>query len=127
MLTITAVIRARAGHEATIERALRAVIAAVKADKPGTLAYFVSRSTDDPAVFTTFERFVDEAAMTRHNDSQTVAGSDVSVTDGDGLRIGEERILLWGIDARRNSSNGAGGTGWATLAAVKPATHSNVC
>ena len=73
MLTITAVIRARAGHEEVVEGALRAVIAEVKASERGTVAYFVSRSRDDPAIFTTFERFVDEAAMTRHNDSQAVA------------------------------------------------------
>ena len=73
MLTITAVIRARAGHEEVVEGALRAVIAEVKASEPGTVAYFVSRSRDDPAIFTTFERFVDEAAMTRHNDSRAVA------------------------------------------------------
>src|SRR5918995_1615503 len=73
MLTITAVIRARAGHEEVVERALRAVIAEVKAHEPGTVAYFVGRSQDDPTIFTTFERFVDEAAMTRHSDSQAVA------------------------------------------------------
>ena len=73
MLTITALIRARAGHEATVEQALRAVLAEVKANEPGTLAYFVSRSSDDPAVFTTFERFADAAAMQRHNDSRAVA------------------------------------------------------
>lgn len=27
------------------------------------------------------------------------AAGEVSVTDGDGLRIGEERIRVWGIDA----------------------------
>jgi quinol monooxygenase YgiN len=73
MLTITAVIRAKAGHEEVVERALRAVIAEVKANEPGTVAYFVGRSQDDPTIFTTFERFVDEAAMTRHNDSRAVA------------------------------------------------------
>ena len=81
MLTITAVIRARAGHEDVVEQALRAVIAAVKASEPGTLAYFVSRSRDDPSVFTTFERFEDEPAMTRHNDSQAVAAF-VAATQG---------------------------------------------
>ncbi len=73
MLTITAVIRARPGHEQIVERALRAVIAAVKASEPGTVAYFVSQDKDDRAVFTTFERFRDEAAMTLHNDSKAVA------------------------------------------------------
>ena len=73
MLTITAVIRAKTGHEETVERALRSVLAEVKANEPGTVAYFVNRSKDDPAVFTTFERFEGEAAMSRHNDSQAVA------------------------------------------------------
>jgi quinol monooxygenase YgiN len=73
MLTITAVIRAKAGHEETVERALRAVIAEVKANEPGTVAYFINRSKDEPTVFTTFERFVDEAAMRRHNESSAVA------------------------------------------------------
>jgi quinol monooxygenase YgiN len=73
MLTITAVIRAKPGHEDAVERALWAVIAAVKAGEPGTLAYFVSRGQDDPTVFTTFERFRDQAAMTLHNDSRAVA------------------------------------------------------
>ena len=73
MLTITAVIRAKAGREDVVERALRAVIAAVRANEPGTVAYVVSRDRDDPTVFTTFERFRDEAAMTLHNESQAVA------------------------------------------------------
>jgi quinol monooxygenase YgiN len=73
MLTITAVIRAKAGQEQVVERALSAVIAAVRAGEPGTVAYVVSQDRDDRAVFTTFERFVDEAAMTRHNQSQAVA------------------------------------------------------
>ncbi len=73
MLTITAVIRAKAGREQIVERALRAVIAAVKAGEPGTIAYFVSQDRDDPTVFTTFERFRDQAAMTLHNQSQAVA------------------------------------------------------
>jgi quinol monooxygenase YgiN len=67
------VIRARAGHEEVVERALRAVITGVKTNEPGTVAYFVSRSRDAPTIFTTFECFVDEAAMTRHNDSKAVA------------------------------------------------------
>jgi quinol monooxygenase YgiN len=83
MLTITAVIRAKAGHEEVVERALRAVLAEVKANEPGTVAYFVSRSKDDPKVFTTFERFIDAAAMTRHNDSQAV--SDFVAATGDSL------------------------------------------
>jgi quinol monooxygenase YgiN len=81
MLTITAVIRAKRGREEVVERALRAVIAEVKANEPGTGAYFVSRSKEDPTIFTTFERFVDEAAMALHNDSQAVANFVAATSD----------------------------------------------
>jgi quinol monooxygenase YgiN len=67
------VIRAKVGQEQVVERALRAVVAAVRAGEPGTLAYVLSQDRDDPTLFTTFERFVDEAAMTRHNGSPAVA------------------------------------------------------
>ncbi len=73
MFTITAVIRAKPGHEQVVERALRAVLAAVKADEPGTIAYVLSQDERDPTVFTTFERFRDQAAMTLHNNSPAVA------------------------------------------------------
>lgn len=73
MITITAIVRAKPGGEAIVERALAAVAAAVAASEPGTVAYHVGRSTTDPTIFTTFERFVDEAAMERHNNSAAVA------------------------------------------------------
>ncbi|MGH6913436.1 MAG: putative quinol monooxygenase [Geminicoccales bacterium] len=73
MFTITAVIRAKAGREEAVERALMKVVSSVRAGEPGTVAYFVGRSEDDARVFTTFERFVDEAAMKLHSDSKAVA------------------------------------------------------
>lgn len=73
MLTITAVIRAKPGREHVVEQALRAVLGHVKANEPGTVAYVVNQDRNDPTVFTTFERFVDAATMTRHNQSQAVA------------------------------------------------------
>jgi quinol monooxygenase YgiN len=73
MLTITAVIRAKAGREDVVERALRAVLAAVRAGEPGTVAYVLGRDTVDSSVFTTFERFRDQEAMDLHNQSQAVA------------------------------------------------------
>jgi quinol monooxygenase YgiN len=73
MFTITAVIRARTGCEGAVEGALRAVLAHVKANEPGTIAYVVSQDSSDSRVFTTFERFADEAAMRAHNESAAVA------------------------------------------------------
>jgi quinol monooxygenase YgiN len=73
MITITAVIRAKSGHETTMRDALMAVAANVAANEPDTIGFFISQSEEDPCVFTTYERFADKAAMDRHNSSAVVA------------------------------------------------------
>ena len=73
MLTITAIIRARQGHENTVRDALLAVAEHVRANEPDTNDFFVSRDINDACVFTTYERFTDQAAMDRHNNSDVVA------------------------------------------------------
>jgi quinol monooxygenase YgiN len=85
MLTITAVIRARKGQEDTMRRALLAVADNVRLNEPGTIGFFVSQDPADP-VFTTYERFVDQAAMDAHNNSEVVArffGIAKPILDGD--------------------------------------------
>lgn len=67
MITITALLRAKAGDEDRVLAALRRCAEDVRADEPGTLGFFVSQDLSDPRRFTTYERFVDEAAMERHN------------------------------------------------------------
>lgn len=86
MITITAVIKAKPGHEATMRDALLAVAAHVAANEPETIGFFVSQSADDPCLFTTYERFADKAAMDRHNGSAAVAtffGIAKPILDGD--------------------------------------------
>ena len=73
MITITAIIRVKAGHEATMRDALVAVAAHVAANEPETIGFFISQSEADPCLFTTYERFADKAAMDRHNGSDVVA------------------------------------------------------
>lgn len=73
MITITAVIKAKSGHEVTMRDALMAVAENVAANEPDTIGFFISQSEDDPCVFTTYERFSDKAAMDRHNSSAAVA------------------------------------------------------
>lgn len=73
MITITAVIKAKRGHEITMRDALIAVAENVAANEPDTIGFFISQSEEDPCVFTTYERFVDKAAMDRHNSSAVVA------------------------------------------------------
>jgi quinol monooxygenase YgiN len=73
MLTITAIIRVRKGAETLMRDALREVAENVRANEPETIGFFVSQDSGDPGVFTTYERFVDQAAMDRHNNSVVVA------------------------------------------------------
>lgn len=72
MLTITAIIRAKKGHETAMRQALLEVANSVRANEPTTVGYYISQDTSDPCVFTTYERYVDRAAMDRHNNSEAV-------------------------------------------------------
>jgi quinol monooxygenase YgiN len=73
MLTITAIIRAKKGSEGAMRQALVEVAENVRANEPDTVGFFISQDASDPCVFTTYERFTDQAAMDRHNGSGAVA------------------------------------------------------
>lgn len=73
MLTITAIIRAKKGHEHVMRDALLDVTANVQANEPDMMGFFISQDVQDTCVFTTYERFADQAAMDRHNGSAVVA------------------------------------------------------
>jgi len=81
VVTLSAVIRAREGHEARVEAALAEVAGWVAVNEPQTLAYHVSRGLEDPTVFVTFERFANQGAMESHNSSSAVAAF-VSAVEG---------------------------------------------
>jgi quinol monooxygenase YgiN len=86
MLTITAIIRTRQGCGQAMRDALLEVAANVRANEPDTIDFFVSQDINDPCVFTTYERFTDQAAMDRHNNSDVVArffGIAKPILDGD--------------------------------------------
>src|SRR5260370_37013005 len=75
MLTITAVIRAKKGHEDTMRRALLQVADNVRINEPNTISFYVSQDQANACVFTTYERFADQAAMDAHNNSEAAARS----------------------------------------------------
>jgi len=86
MMTITAIMRAKRGHEATMRQALLDVAAHVRANEPDTIAFFIAQDASDPCVFTTYERFTDPQAMDRHKGSDAVArlfGIAKPILDGD--------------------------------------------
>ena len=95
MITITAVIKAESGHEVTMRDALVAVAAHVASNEPETIGFFISQSEDDPRVFTTYERFVDKAAMDRHNGSAVVAsffGIAKPILDGEVILVTSKEV-----------------------------------
>lgn len=73
MLTISAIIRVKQGHEQAMRDALLTVARNATLNEPDTIGFFVSHDAKDPRLFTTYERFTDQAAMDRHNGSETVA------------------------------------------------------
>ena len=88
MMTITAIIRAQPGHADTVRRALLAVIESVRRDEPDTINYYVSQSADDPNLFTTFERFRDQAERQR---IKAVLGSQHARGEGGFIIAGQYR------------------------------------
>ena len=48
MLTITAIIRAKKGHEETMRQALIKVAENVKLNEPDTVGFFISQDASDP-------------------------------------------------------------------------------
>ena len=74
MLAITAIIRVKKGCETAMREALLEVERSVRANEPATVGYYISQDATDPCVFTTYERYLDRAAMDRHNNSEAVAG-----------------------------------------------------
>jgi quinol monooxygenase YgiN len=96
MLTITAIIRARRGEEAVMRQALLDVAGHVRANEPTTIGFHISQDTSDPCVFTTYERFIDQAAMDRHNNSEVVAhffGIAKPILDGEVVLVTATEIF----------------------------------
>ncbi|MCU0909362.1 MAG: antibiotic biosynthesis monooxygenase [Rhodobacteraceae bacterium] len=74
MHTLTAILRAKPGHEDAVKAALLRVGAYVRANERDTLGFFVAQDEGDPCRFTTYERFTDRAAMDRHNNGDGSKG-----------------------------------------------------
>jgi quinol monooxygenase YgiN len=67
VITITAVIRVKPGAEPLMRAAFADVIRFVRDQEPEAVSFFITAGLDQPNVFTTYERFVDRAAMEAHN------------------------------------------------------------
>lgn len=90
MHTLTAIIRAQKGSEETVHAELLKVGVYAKANEPGTVDFFVAQDPADPCVFTSYERFVDAAAMEHHNNG---AGSQGFFTAASDLLDGDVTVV----------------------------------
>ena len=90
MHTLTAILRAKPGHEETVRVALVKVGDYVRANEPDTASFYVTQGADDPCVFVTHERFADVAAMDRHNAG---AGSKGFFEEAGGLLDGPVTVV----------------------------------
>ncbi|GAB5470004.1 MAG: hypothetical protein Kilf2KO_30340 [Rhodospirillales bacterium] len=73
MIVLTAIIKARKGEEETMKTALLEIADYAATQEPGTISYYCGQDSEDPTVFTTYERFRDRAALDAHNGSDAAA------------------------------------------------------
>ena len=99
MLTITAIIRTKKGHEETVRQALLDHAANVERDEPNTIGFYISQDPNNPCVFATCERFTDQEAMDSHNNSESVAKFFAiagPILDGDVTLLAAQEISFKG-------------------------------
>jgi quinol monooxygenase YgiN len=65
MLTFTAKLTVKVGHEQEFERIMRIVVPKVR-EEPGNQSYIFHRSMQDPRVFMVYEEYDDQAALEAH-------------------------------------------------------------
>ena len=91
MHTLTAIIRAQKGNEFTVRAELIKVGVFARDHEPNTIGFFVAQDPSDPCLFTTYERFTDQAAMERHNNG---AGSQGFFAAAGDLLDGEVTVVM---------------------------------
>lgn len=69
--TLTAIIKAKAGHEAEVRSELLKAAQFARSQEPGTTVYELIES-DDLSIFITWESYKDRAAMEAHNQGAAV-------------------------------------------------------
>ena len=69
-ITVIAKLKVQPGKEAEFEAAGKEMIATVKKSEPGTLVYILHKNTKDPAEFTYYEVYQDQAAFESHGKTE---------------------------------------------------------
>lgn len=76
MLTFTAILTVKAGHEDEFERVMRVTVPKVR-EEPGNRAYVLHRSTENPSVFMVYEEYEDAEALASHRAHLREMGIDL--------------------------------------------------
>ncbi len=85
MIVVVAKIKAKAGKEAKVEKALKDVLPKVRKEK-GTLSYTLNKSQNDPSTFMVLEKYKDMDAFVAHSSTTYLAEMFVEIMpflDGD--------------------------------------------
>ncbi len=85
MIVVVAKIKAKAGEEGKVEKALRDVLPKVR-EEEGTLEYLLNRSQSDPSTLMVLEKYKDMDAFMAHGSSPYLAemfAEILPVLDGD--------------------------------------------
>jgi len=85
MIVVVAKIKAKAGEEGKVEKALRDVLPKVR-EEEGTLEYLLNRSQSDPSTLMVLEKYKDMDAFMAHGSSPYLAEmftEILPVLDGD--------------------------------------------
>ena len=76
MLTLTATLTVKAGHEAEFERIMQVVVPKVR-EEPGNHAYVLNRSVKNPRVFMVYEEYEDAETLESHRAHLKEMGIDL--------------------------------------------------
>ncbi len=85
MIVVVAKIKAKAGEEGKVEKALRDVLPKVR-EEEGTLSYTLSKSQSDPTTLLVLEKYTDMDAFLFHSSTPYLAEMFVEIApllDGD--------------------------------------------
>ena len=72
MIAIVARVKVQGGKESTFEAEARKMITYVREHEPDTTFYVCLQSTGDPTVFTFYEEYESDEAMTTHGGSEAI-------------------------------------------------------
>lgn len=70
MITVIAMLKIKAGHEAEFDAAAKEMVEYVSQHEAGTLSYVFLRASDDPCEVTVYETYSDPSALATHSGSE---------------------------------------------------------